>query len=126
MSFFEPEDFEEFTRAMAFSDIRVMGADIADAANAKINHYGKVIHGRYDGENFYYPHAKPSIVDTHKALLIAIEPIEKCKHPEEKIRIQIREGYNLTTGSKLPLFIDECYLCECGATVKPTQFEEIE
>lgn len=46
---------------------------------------------------------------THKALLINIEPIEKCKHPKEKVKLWDC-GIN--------------YECECGAQVEPAEFKE--
>ena len=50
---------------------------------------------------------------THKAILVCIEPIEQCKHPKEKVLHSI---------SNIPLV----FQCECGAKVKPKEFEVCE
>lgn len=102
---------------------------IANAANAKLERESKVVYSyrpdltwftnqtsgskecTYCGGDeieccrFY----KIDPVDTHKALLINIETIEKCTHPEEKIRKQ-EWPYGL---------------CECGIRVKPAKFEPV-
>lgn len=54
---------------------------------------------------------------THKALLINIEPIEKCNHPKEKVR---RFSGAHVEGENIGFFV-----CECGAKVHPCSYEEI-
>ncbi len=57
---------------------------------------------------------KPLPEDTHRALLINIEPIVKCEHPIEKVNFK-----------QFGTFSTDYYQCECGARMKPKQFEEI-
>lgn len=46
-----------------------------------------------------------------------VEKKQKCKHPKEKIHLI--HYCNHTTGS------GSYYECECGAKVRPSEFEEI-
>ena len=114
MSFFKAEDF-------IFDNYEINLKKIADVANAKLEREGKVLYGTIPkisngrSPEFDGPF---QITDndhvTHKALLINIEPIEKCKHEKEKIKEQ----------RGLPFYPE--FKCECGAKVKPTSFEEVE
>lgn len=51
---------------------------------------------------------------THQALLIGIEPIEKCDHPAEKVRRIDHKEYGNAE-----------YICDCSVKVKPNSFMEI-
>lgn len=79
-----------------------------------ISNNGRVIYGlrQVSGElSFDYQAEKLRLPPyTLKALLICIEPIEKCTHPPYKVTWQ---GYSL--GDK----------CECGASVRVKEYEEV-
>lgn len=139
LEFFKPEDFEgpaalnrwvkhgsyEYTEILKF---------VSERANQKLESEGKVVTGFYDDPNsgkhpqyeswLFTDKSKPR--DSHKALLINIEPIEKCTHPAEKIRqmnwSEPVEGFN--RGFRVTM--DAIFQCECGAKVKPKSFEVCE
>lgn len=113
MKFFSPDDFKDenisdFSRSAIGSDGRITAAQLA---NAKLERDGKVVYGENNIWNWTERKTKS---DSHKALLINIESIEKCTHPKEKVR---------------PIFaisaVDEIeyYKCQCGSRVQPTEFE---
>lgn len=59
------------------------------------------------------------------AIKEALEPIEVCKHPEEKIRWKKDDKAIIgMTGPVAANYFD--WQCECGAKVKPASFEVIE
>ena len=107
MKFFKPEDFPD-TGAYAL--------EAAHRANAKLERDGKVVYGKRNSNGIVEELGERHLehTDTHKALLICIEPIEVCKHPPEKIKHDLRY---------LPGW--EGFICECGAKVKPVSFEAI-
>jgi len=103
--FFTPKDFEL---------CKYSYEDICERANSKLEREGEVIfiEGNYGSK-------KRISASTHKALLINIELLEKCKHPKEKI---LRISTNYDDGLKAT---HSTYECQCGVKVKPTAFEEV-
>lgn len=117
MGFFKPEDFEDSQGYKSYSS-QVMAA----LANAKLEREGDLIWTDTMGkDHLWWTNPENKTVKNYKALLINIEPIEKCKHPMEKIKFNyiFDNGYG-----KGPS--DTHLICECGAKVKPTSFEEVE
>ncbi len=128
MKFFETSDFEFF-----YED-RLEPVMARDLANAKLKRDGVVIYGNLRGDGTLSC-GKP-FANTHKALLINIEPIEEsvnyqelyedlktkweeynktldaCTHPAKNISIV----HNLKTSVSY-------YECSCGVEVKPKTFE---
>ncbi len=98
--FFKLEDFQGTYDHCQFPVLQ----KYVDLANAKLEREGKVVYG-FNQIPDSWTYNKES--DTHKALLICIEPIEKCTHP-------VKECFSFDNG----------YLCSCGARVKPTSFSE--
>lgn len=118
MTFFKPEDFHV---DLLNYDTNVSVANIiANIANAKLERESKqiwVFKDKQSGEIHNLTtidQYKPDLY-RHKALMINIEPRNKCEHSLEKIRVV----YETDTSHKT-------YLCECGVKVKPVEFEEIE
>ena len=110
MKFFKPEDFQ-----VALGEYG-MGLQAANLANAKLEREGKVVYQYNKG-----PWSQTSLESftgikeqDHRALLINIEPIEKCTHPKEKVNEIYDGGYPIGE-----------FQCECGAKVKPKEFEEV-
>lgn len=104
-----------------------------DYANAKLEREGQVVYLSGDqseisrikqDEKNYQVISSNFKNSKHKALLINIEPIEKCTHPKEKVKVAW-DGDKNKQGC-LPRFSEEFYKCECGAKVKPKEFEECE
>lgn len=120
MKFFKPEDFPCQGIGFEYEQTRM-----AEAANDKLEREGKVVYirkgnGEYDSLGWT---EHQNVVDNHKALLINIEPIERCKHPAEKVKLYNEDG---TCIFETFMGILTQAKCECGAKVKPTQFEEID
>lgn len=121
MNFFKPEDFRYLNITNATQRLESLQELASNIANTIIQREGKIVYFLEDDHwengswtvDTTYPPAKT------KALLINIEPNEKCQHPKEKITITSvsREMYNKDW--------DKSYECECGAKVKPTVFEEV-
>jgi len=116
MGFFKPEDFEGTYNHYQPEMLQ----RYADLANAKLEHEGVIVEGdKYtDTDNckngWQVSYGLTS--KTHKAILINIETIEKCKH--EKVKAQYVTTDDLDNQVVF-------YKCECGAKVRPTSFEEI-
>ena len=66
-----------------------------------------------------------------------IEPIEKCSHPKEKVKIypqfnlQAQQQQAAMTDFekqyfRLGQYAETYYQCECGARVQPKEFEAVE
>jgi hypothetical protein len=123
MKFFKPEDFLEN------SHCEKCAKWAAEYANEKLKREGKVVYTMSEGDNnvlyvdkkrFDQCSEQAKGACKFKALLISIEPFEQCTHPKEKIK-----------ASMLNIFRDDpdldkyCFRCECGAHVKPKEFEEI-
>lgn len=116
MKFFKPEDFgnlylDEVQRNAACS-----------YANTKLEIEGKVVfRGIKKGD--WWAHDGDQHLGTRifeRALIICIEPIEKCKHPKEKIK-----NHPFISGENKLSEILYAYICECGAKVQPKEFEEV-
>lgn len=116
---FEPSDFamavtiEGITSTISQQDKET----IAERANAKLQKWlsqAKVVEAVKMENGSWYASTNGCLGKTHKALLISIEPIEKCNHPKEKV---IKENWQSLTF--------HTYKCECGAQVKPSGFEVI-
>lgn len=110
MKFFIPEDFSNHLKCSWPAE------EMAKLCNEKLEREGKVIYG-IDEKDWHIkePYIKSTgeKLTTHKALLINIEAIEKCKHPIESIKAN---DPNIIHG----------FICSnCGAKVKPTSFEEV-
>jgi len=117
--FFKPEDF---IRCYIGTDEQRFAAN---AANEKLEREGRVVYSKLQ-----FPFNSPLFTDwgyatinpTHIALLINIRPIEKCKHPKNKITI-------LTEGETI-IRLDEknypYFECECGAKLEIGGFVEKE
>jgi len=110
MKFFKPSDF-------AGSGHEPFAQYAADEANAKLEREGKVVCG-YESIKTW-DQVKPDYSNTHKALLINIEPIEKCTHPSEKVG-------PYTSMDVLNNKAEHYFRCECGAKVKPKSYEVVE
>src|SRR5258706_11357189 len=85
MGFFKSEDFD------CIGGGNMVKENAAHVANAKLEREGKVVWSNSPQaiiSNHYQPWCNVELATkTHKALLIGIEKIEKCKHPEDKIRV---------------------------------------
>lgn len=116
MKFFTTEDFHRYWMGKVST---CSSEQAAEAANAKLEREGKVVEvqlgfvGQVYNSNLFSSETKV------KALLINIEPLETCKHPKEKIGV--RSLFKIGVAD----FKDGNYECECGAKVKPKEFEEI-
>lgn len=146
--FFKPEDLEEFFKRLKQSlpvehywspkiNLENWLYDLVDAINAKLLREGRVVFTHLDNDPYFNEKIAPG--DTHKALLINIEPIEPackvnhkeficgdcfkefdmiekkppCSHPKEKVRERVCLG-----------IIER--QCECGARVTPLTYGEVE
>jgi hypothetical protein len=120
MKFFKPEDFKfsdgppKTFQYMVNDSVSIEEA--ARVANAKLEREGKVVYTNVHKLNLTWYESNSCKEDTHKALLINIEPIETCKHPKEKV-CSIR---NIMNANEII-----CWKCECGAKVQPKEFEEV-
>lgn len=110
MKFFKWEDF----LGRGIDGASILKA--VDAANAKLEREGKIIeieHGYIMG-----PIGKigetTKVSSKSKALLINIETIEACTHPEEKVKPDVNT-----------IFVEHLFKCECGAKLKPKTFEVV-
>lgn len=128
MKFFKPEDFEGRHHVDAGVSGYVIGDGTAkvcaDLANAKLEREGKVVYSTTN-DPWWKPFGFNNQPD-NKALLIAIEPIEVCSHPAERI---FQQNYAVTGGEGFQPGLNvtrAAYLCACGARVKPAKFEVCE
>lgn len=104
MSFFKPEDFEGWPHERE---------QIANLANAKLEREARNVFLNLSREGILLDITGFNRKQSHKALLINIEPIDKCKHPQEKVEA-------LTLNSQ-----PYVYRCKCGVLVEPESFKEI-
>lgn len=114
MNFFKPDDIELDECEVTYERKKYLVKQL----NAKLEKEGTIVSG--DGEVFSkYERRLLNMKRIYKALLINIEPIEKCNHMGKKL--EKIEGF-------LPQHFKYagCYKCECGAKVKPVSFEELE
>lgn len=79
--------------------------------NDKLEREGIVVYGPNDRE--WYQNEKIPRPLRMKALLINIEPVEKCEHRREHVGVEV----NLNTRIKY-------YKCKCGVEVIPNSFKE--
>lgn len=111
MNFFKPEDFDDIPINETWDT-----SIVANRANAKLEREGTIVYGilshTIDASNTKWDTNKIE-VDTHKALLLNVEPIEKCKHDKNKLAFGGVHNAEFT------------FRCDCGAKVKPTAFEEV-
>lgn len=117
MKFFNPEDFVLSAHPEIPTDKWVQ-MTVASIANAKLEREGKVVYKINNGYQLSWnenPLTSLGGEGSLKALLICIEPIEKCKH------IKATAGIDFSFPHKTIIE----YICECGARVKPSSFEEI-
>ena len=121
MSFFKVEEFAVCSHCPKINEIN------CDFANQKLLRHAEVVYGfPKDQPTVKYYVGRWASVDkgfyslpaTHKALIINIEPIEKCKH--EQIKVNPNPLKKEFTQEDLCL-----YECSCGAKVKPIGFEEV-
>lgn len=88
VEFFKPEDFR-FSEFPAAMDITGCAAAIA---NHLLKDRGTVVYGHWDGITFHVPDPRlglksgMSTPDTHQALLINIQPIERADTAEGLLR----------------------------------------
>lgn len=121
-----------FTEGFVRYDVRLLTTvSAAEQAqqifDAWIKENGKVVFGKIEvlkspeGDSFSFFNFCDKNFTTHKALLINIEPIEKCTHPKEKVTGTGIMNVYPQTKKLLPQFE-----CDCGAKVRPKEFEAIE
>lgn len=118
MKFFKPEDCSKYLAKIFDTYCKPDGkgaTQLASLLNEQLEREGKVVYGTQVGKHW---RTELALVDVNQALLIAIEPIEKCEHPEEKLTVMASRDY------RIPVKHNLSFLCECGARVKPTKFEE--
>lgn len=123
VNFFKPEDFNDYG-VRDFSTDSSVRYNVAIAANTKLKREGRVVYGYSMSHEEAWTIGKGAI-DTHKALLINIEPLQACLHPKEKVKISIKEGFEKLEGCMVPMYQNESYVCECGARVEPSGFSEV-
>lgn len=130
MNFFKRDDFllmckeEAGTYPVYTATDAVIGGmalKIAKYANDKLERESEIAYGRMEFKTFAIAE-KPGPQSTHKALLINIEPIEKCKHGN---LVDAETSYWDKGEEKTLASFHWIFTCECGAKVKPTVFEEI-
>lgn len=114
MKFFKPNDFYHEHWINLNSIKPISPVDAAVYANEKIEREGKVLYGNADRPMITWFECQEK-KDSHKALLINIEPLEKCTHPAKAIFI-----YRETPDSPIGWKCDEC-----GARVEPSEFKEV-
>lgn len=120
VEFFKPEDFYQIddNRGVTHQFAEI----IADRANAKLERECVRVYGHVPAPGMPQGFSvKTEIPPTHTALLINIQPIEKCKHSKEVIK-KVICVYEYNDGKEQELI----YKCQCGVKVKPKTFEECE
>lgn len=121
MKFFMAEDFR-FSEKNLNGTMNLEPAErMAHIANAKLLREAKVVYGSYNSVDSHgnWTSDVNKTIDTHKALLINVEPIEKCEHPINKC-YWTGTYIKSTLEKNTPLF-----KCECGNEVTPAKFEEV-
>lgn len=129
---FKPEDFDNIAFPQPYN-WEIAAARAQQIFDTWLKKNGKVVYGRHsyliwgESENQFEIGVKGQDKADQKAILINIEPLERCSHPKEKIKhvtkkMQSGEG-TLTSGYMIDL---TAYVCECGARVEPKEFEAIE
>lgn len=123
MKFFKPEDFK--VTGIGYEE---ESQRLAALANAKIEREGAVVYGKSDYRLTSFATDKniqfqDGSFATHKALLINIESIEKCRHPKEKVKEEL-EFIKKYSGPYSDVQVN--HKCDCGAKVTPASFEVVE
>lgn len=121
IEFFKPSDFEKYLTDAYTQQLS------ADLANEKLEKEAKPVFGSPNGKSTTYvagqiwnTYNDVTQRNTHKALLINIEPLEICTHPKEKVKHHLGKGIN---GPFEPF--RQYFECDCGVIVKPIAFKEI-
>lgn len=108
--FFVPEDFpKEMMQGMYAIQVNA-----AHHANLKLEREGQVVYSYWRDTKGPWSSDFEIPPDTHKALLINIEPIEKCQHPREKVKLA---DFSVFGNG------DFGFMCDCGARVEPDGFK---
>lgn len=117
IDFFTEKDFEHPYKT---TDNILVAYTAARIANIKLKNNTKIVYGQplasnLNLTNWSYIRTPESI---YRAVLLDIQklPIEKCEHS-----VSIVEARYVTTPE--PFFTG--YICQCGASVKPSGFEEV-
>lgn len=116
IDFFKDEDFP-----LACNSAFIKAEYVVGIANNKLEREGRIVYsvpGR--ASESAWSDMKCGF-NLYSALLINIQPIEKCEHPIEKVKNQL--GTQKTVGIYAPMQL--MYKCECGAEVIPYTFKEI-
>jgi len=110
---FKPSDF-------AGSGHEPFAQYAADEANAKLEREGKVVYSEKDENDVHWPfHQVDFQGSTHKALLINIEPIEKCMHTVASSKVGFGPWKYCHTDGAL-------FCGKCGVNLKVKEFEVAE
>lgn len=112
MKFFEEEDFKNL-----WIGLIVPPLTMANTANKLLEERGIKVHGGFDGDQFIVKsptlgvHPRHGDPDTHQALLVCIEEIQKECTSHEPVLFDQRMLFVNPTNS---------YLCgHCGKNIKP-------
>ena len=111
MNFFKPEDFLDPKNSI----VKICLDRFCDKANSKLEREGKIVYRPEDCKEVWIDNEKDRPI--HRALLICIEPIEKCTHPKEKI------SWKWENHGQHPSIIVH-YCNYCGVKVEPLTFGE--
>jgi hypothetical protein len=105
-----------------FPDTGGYSVEAAYRANTKLEREGRVVIGSPETDW----NEIGNRVETHKALLINVELIQKCSHPVDKVnRKEHYYEHGLVTGPKELVLLGISYECSlCGNIVKPTGYGE--
>lgn len=119
IEFFKPDDFQYESEGRLRS---IMAADIA---NAKLEKEGCLIYCDKEGGRANWSLNKTGA--KYKALIINIEPIEKCDHPKDKINVLVNLQKRDINASFFSNPYSEISLsCQCGANLDfPSNLQEI-
>jgi len=110
MKFFKSEDF------LHAAHLPFTSSDAADLANAKLEREGRIVYGRDsycawgETESQFETAIGNQDKCNQKAFLINIEHIEECEHATYRV------GPTSTQG---------IFICNCGAKVRPKNFETV-
>lgn len=115
--FFKPEDFLTLLTHHSSINTEDFAATIA---NEKLEREGVVVYDCGNGLTTYDENYDPRYKPAYRALLINIQPIERCKHPKEKVQIDKVISQGITLYGDILMFF-----CECGVRVEPNSFEEV-
>lgn len=107
MKFFKPEEFP------ISHDPEQQRIWAAEWANTKLEREGKMVYGGQGKFNNW--NEGKADYDKQKALLIAIEPIEQCKHPLKRCAVWTSGTWDNIT-----------LKCPCGVYLKAATFEVVE